>query len=94
VSALPPKWDALFRDLNRLPGNMGAPGVRDPDAVCEAFDGDGYDGTGDCLSDGHCMCTECSQLSPESYRFTDYGTDGRRDRLRARWATTQRRRTA
>ncbi len=93
MSALPPKWDALFRTLNRLPGNFGAPGVRDPDAVCEAFDGDGYDGTGDCSSDGHYMCTECSKLSSDAPRFIQYGAQGRLDRIRARVATLQRRKT-
>jgi len=88
---LPPKWEALYREVNRLPGILGAPGVRDPDGVCEGFDGNGFDGTGRCMSDGHYLCVECSELSPEAPRFLQYGTNGRLDRLRARAATRERR---
>ena len=42
---------------------------------------------GKCHSDGHYLCVECSQLSPEAPRFVDYGRDGRRDRLVAFFAT-------
>lgn len=60
---------------------FGQVGVRDPEGPCEAFDGSGYDGRG-----------ECSELSPEATRFTDYGRDGRRDRLRPFFAAKRRER--
>jgi len=77
---LPPKWDALYRAINSLPSRFGTVGVRDPDNVCESYDGLGYNGRGHCMSDGHYMCTECSELSPKAPRFTN-DEDGRRDRL-------------
>jgi len=88
---LPPAWDELYRHVNGRPGLFGTPGVRDPDYPCEAFDGERYDGRGDCMSDGHYMCTECSRLSPEAYRFTDFGRDGRRDRLLLFWRRKKKR---
>lgn len=74
------RWDALIRFVNERPGLFGEVGVRDPEHVCGLFDGKGYDGTGGCLSDGHCLCTECSQLSPKAPRFAEHD-GGRRDRL-------------
>jgi hypothetical protein len=74
-------WDELVHHVNGRT-TLGMVGVRDPENVCEAFDGAGYDGRGDCRSDGHYVCEECSHLSPEAERFTQYGRDGRRDRLR------------
>jgi len=63
------RWEMLVDALNgRRP--FGAPGVRDPDAECGEFDGAGYAGLGECLSDGHYMCEECSHLSPHAPRFT------------------------
>ena len=38
---------------------FGAPGVRDPDFVCDAFD-PGEPG-GDCSTDGHYLCDECKE---------------------------------
>lgn len=74
------QWQNLCEQLNGRAGTLGAAGVRDPDGVCELFDGRGYDGAGDCLSDGHYLCTECSHLSPEASRFEEnYGRAGRRD---------------
>ena len=70
MTALPPAWDDLHRALNELPPRFGAAGVRDPDYPCSAFDplDDGVkpDGRGDCESDGHYLCRECSHLSAKS----------------------------
>lgn len=91
MSRLPPAWDHLAEILNGRPGRLGTPGVRDPDGICEVFDGQGYDGSGRCQSDGHYLCVECSELAPDSPRFLEYGAAGRLDRLRARAATRERR---
>lgn len=80
------RWDALVRFVNGRPGLFAEPGIRDPEHPCEVFDGRGYDGTGRCHSDGHWLCVECSQLSPQAARFEEYGRDGRADRLRYFWA--------
>lgn len=80
----PPAWEALYRAVNGLPGVFGAVGVRDPDYPCEAYDAQGYDGTGKCDSDGHYECKNCSHLSPDAPRFQNDG--GRGDRLRLYWA--------
>ena len=77
-------WEELRRYVNSEPPMMGTVGVRDPDSVCEEFDGRPYDGTGRCKSDGHYLCTECSKLSPNAPRFT-YDAPGRGDRLRLCW---------
>jgi hypothetical protein len=82
---LPLAWEVLRRAVNSEPPLVGTVGVRDPESVCEAFDGEGYDGRGRCMSDGHYLCTECSELSPDAYRFTEYGRAGRRDRLLLFW---------
>ena len=77
-------WENLRRFVNAEPPLFGEPGVRDPDNVCESYDGKGYDGRGDCDSDGHYECTNCSLLSPDAPRFSqDRG--GRADRLRLFW---------
>lgn len=70
---------------------MGVVGVRDPEHPCEDFNGRGYEGRGRCKSDGHYLCTECSELSPEASRFVEYGRDGRRDRLILHFAHLRRR---
>ena len=80
---LPPAWEELYRAVNGRPGLFGSPGVRDPDFPCEAFDGEGYAGNGDCEADGHYLCRECSRLSSKSPMFWDRG--GRRDRLLMFW---------
>lgn len=80
------RWESLYRFVNSKPPLFGTVGVRDPEHMCEEFDGKRYDGSGDCLSDGHYMCLECSLLSPAAPRFEEYGRDGRADRLRAFWA--------
>jgi hypothetical protein len=72
----------LFLAVNDRAPRLGTIGVRDPDGPCEAFDGKGYDGGGRCMSDGHYLCTECSELSPEAPRFAEnYGWRGVLDRL-------------
>lgn len=80
-SGLAARWNALVAEVNGRP-LIGTPGVRDIENPCAAFDGLGYDGTGDCLSDGHYVCTDCSLLSPNAPRFLDYGAAGRLDRIR------------
>jgi hypothetical protein len=82
---MPAGWQQLVEEVNGRPGILGAVGVRDPEGVCEAFDGKGYDGTGRCDSDGHYLCTECSHLSPDAPRFQEYGLAGRVDRLLLFW---------
>jgi hypothetical protein len=79
------EWEELRRFVNARAGTTGCPGVRDPAYPCEAFDGRGYNGRGSCLSDGHYLCVDCSELSPEAPRFTQ-SRDGRRDRLQLFWA--------
>jgi hypothetical protein len=86
VKGLPVAWEELRRAVNAEPPFMGTPGVRDPEYVCESFDGKGYDGQGRCHSDGHYLCTECSELSPDAPRFQEPGRAGRLDRLRLFWA--------
>lgn len=83
------QWKDLVRFVNEAPPRFGMPGVRDPDYPCESFDGKNYDGTGDCKSDGHYLCKECSQLSPEAPRFVEHGHQGRGERLRLFWARHQ-----
>lgn len=85
MSNLPLAWEVLRRAVNAEPPFVGTPGVRDPDGVCESFDGKGYNGRGQCLSDGHYLCVECSELSPDAPRFQEHGRAGRVDRLRLFW---------
>ena len=52
---------------------MGTPGVRDPDAACEAFDpaGEPFEeasGDGRCDTDGHYLCRECRLISTRALR--------------------------
>lgn len=79
-----PEFERFWRRLLGPP-LFGRPGFRDPNGLCEEFDGEGYNGKGDCDSDGHYLCEECSHLGPKALRFTEYGRDGRRDRLRLFW---------
>lgn len=90
MSTVAERWDRLVRFVNGRPERVGEPGVRDPDYQCDGFDGLGYQGRGDCMSDGHYLCVDCSLLSPDSERFTDYGKDGRRDRLLLFWRRKER----
>lgn len=78
-------WNELVKNINGRT-SLHQVGVRDPENVCASFDGLGYDGSGKCLSDGHYICTGCSQLSPKAPRFEEHGRDGRADRLRLFWA--------
>lgn len=81
----PIAWAELVANINGRTF-LGQVGVRDPDGPCESFDGLGYDGRGQCMSDGHYLCVECSELSPEASRFEEnYGREGRRDRLLLFW---------
>lgn len=83
TAPLPLAWRELEANANDR-SFFGQTGVRDPDNVCEAFDGRDYDGSGDCLSDGHYLCLECSRLSPEAPRFSERA--GRAMRLRLFWS--------
>jgi hypothetical protein len=78
------QWSELVGFVNGHPPLFGARGVRDPEYRCEEFDGEGYDGTGQCHSDGHYMCTECSHLSPDAPRFQN-DRASRGDRLLLFW---------
>ncbi len=77
-------WAELVENVNGRTV-LGQAGVRDPDNICEDFDRRGYDGSGKCSSDGHYLCVECSNLSPDASRFVEYGREGRADRLRLFW---------
>jgi hypothetical protein len=77
-------WNELFHHVNGRT-MLHQVGVRDPENPCEAFDGQGYDGTGRCDSDGHYICNECSHLAPDAPRFNQ-DRAGRADRLRLYWA--------
>lgn len=79
-------WKSLVAFVNNKPTLFGMVGVRDPDYPCEEYDAKNYDGTGDCLSDGHYECVNCSKLSPKAHRFEEHGLEGRADRLRFYWA--------
>jgi len=81
ASGLAARWNALYAEVNGRP-MVGTPGVRDIENPCEVFDGMGYDGGGDCHSDGHYLCDDCSRLSPDAPRFSQYGTAGRLHRIR------------
>lgn len=61
----PPQWEVLVEEVNGR-NVLGAIGVRDPNAICEDFDGLGYNGKGECHSDGHYLCKNCSHLSPKA----------------------------
>jgi hypothetical protein len=76
-------FELLYRQVNGR-AELGDVGVRDPNGPCEFFDGNGYDGRGDCLSDGHYLCVECSHLSAHALRFTETN-EGKGERLRLFW---------
>lgn len=78
---VPFTWYCLMENVN---GRfvLGQAGVRDPDSPCESFTATAYDGSGKCTSDGHYLCVECSELSPDAPRFLQYGVSGRLDRIR------------
>ncbi len=64
-----PAYEKLRAAIGRFAANCpdAVPGVRDVDAPCEHFDGLDPDGSGDCMSDGHHLCRECSRLSAKSH---------------------------
>lgn len=72
------QWRWLEAELNGRE-LVGMRGVRDPESPCDGFDGRGFDGHGRCDSDGHYLCVECSELSADAPRFTEYGEEGRAD---------------
>lgn len=80
------QWSELVASVNGRT-TLGQVGVRDPEHPCDVFDGRGFDGSGDCYSDGHYLCDECSQLAPDAPRFLQYGAAGRLDRIRLRRRT-------
>lgn len=80
------RWNELYAHANGRT-TLGEVGVRDPEYPCSEFDASGYDGYGNCQSDGHYLCTECSKLSKSAPRFSENGADGRMDRIRARRRT-------
>lgn len=48
---------------------FGVAGIRDPDAPCHMFDDSGWGPkNGDCDTDGHYLCDECSHMSLRTYR--------------------------
>jgi len=83
-------WEALVRFVNGKPALFGTVGVRDPEHPCSEYDARGYDGSGDCKSDGHYECVNCSKLSPHAPRFEEHGASGRADRLLLFWARPNR----
>ncbi len=50
------RWNTLYLEANGR-SYVGAPGVRDPDSECDAFDPG--EPAGDCQTDGHYLCGEC-----------------------------------
>lgn len=80
------RWSALVAFVNN---RTGAAGLRDPESPCSDFDAQYYNGLGQCLSDGHYMCVECSHLSAGAPRFET--REGRGDRLRLHWRESKRR---
>ena len=64
LQTVPPAWRDLVAFVNGLP-------TREPrgpgDEDCEAFD-PGAPGFGDCDTDGHYRCSECTQISERVIR--------------------------
>ena len=79
------RWRALVELVNGR-FHHGQLGIRDPEYPCPEYNGRGYDGTGQCDSDGHYECVNCSHLSPRAPRFGSM--HGRADRLRLFWGRT------
>lgn len=90
MSTVLTQWNELHAFANGTT-TVETVGVRDPENPCDAFDARGYDGDGDCASDGHYLRTECSRLSPDAPRFHEHGARGRLDRIRARALTLRER---
>lgn len=51
-------WNELIAQVNGRTF-FGQPGVRDPDAPCDAFAPGTPEASGRCSTDGHYMCDEC-----------------------------------
>ncbi len=79
VIAIPAPWRSLMISINdghtpsweRIPD--GEPGIRDVDAPCSMFEPTGgpFDlasGAGDCETDGHYICVECTHISLSALR--------------------------
>ena len=50
--------------LRTIKGAVGITGERDPNSTCEYYR-PGAPGNGDCFGDGHYLCQECEEFSPE-----------------------------
>ena len=71
MSALPLAWQHLVAEVNGR-RELGMPGVRDHKYPCELFDPvDAPKGTGECRTDGHYLCTECSRISREAVEWRE-----------------------
>jgi hypothetical protein len=56
---VPSRWAELVAQVNGRT-TFGQPGVRDPENPCTAFEPGLPDG--DCETDGHYMCDECTKM--------------------------------
>ena len=54
------RWNILVDQINGREV-FGAPGVRDPEYPCSGFDPGEPTLSGECETDGHYMCDECTQ---------------------------------
>lgn len=74
ILSVPVLWRALYYEVNGHAGRMpdGITGIRDVNSPCEAFvlvEGDGRpDGLGDCETDGHYICAECTRIKLDVLR--------------------------
>lgn len=73
IMCVPPVWRALVSELNGGRVSDGYAGIRDVDNPCEAFAPVGApwvqsEGTGRCETDGHYLCSECTEISLEEVR--------------------------
>jgi hypothetical protein len=64
--SVPFDWAVLVATVNGR-SFVGMAGIRDPDALCEAFR-PGEPGKGRCDTDGHYMCEECAEISLRELR--------------------------
>lgn len=67
LAAVPALWRGLYFEINSGAGRVpdGITGIRDVDAPCEAFvlvESERPDGGGDCETDGHYLCAECTRI--------------------------------
>lgn len=70
---IPTVWRSLVNEINGGRIHDGENGIRDVDAPCDAFMSAGVafdiaDGTDDCETDGHYLCSECVRISQETLR--------------------------